>query len=234
MAGAVGMGIDSSTFQDGALALIWAGLVKAATEDRATGAFQVARRTFGSAIPEAGMERLIGISRLEPTSMYARNLAEAVMGHSKRRKVRERIEAASIELAKDNAWQDTWKAVSGCIREAEQCASAHAITKDLASLCDAYIEDERNGRAEGKVGIGMAEYDEYFGKLGPGEVLVMAGRPAVGKTALAIQIADNVVRNGGKAMIVSLEMNGKDLVGRIAKQRIGRNGAIAKGCSKSE
>ena len=35
-------------------------------------------------------------------------------------------------------------------------------------------------------------------------------------------------------MIVSLEMNGKDLVGRIAKQRIGRNGAIAKGCSKSE
>ena len=131
VAGAVGMGIDSSTFQDGALALIWAGLVKAATEDRATGAFQVARRTFGSAIPEAGMERLIGISRLEPTSMYARNLAEAVMGHSKRRKVRERIEAASIELAKDNAWQDTWKAVSGCIREAEQCASAHAITKEI-------------------------------------------------------------------------------------------------------
>lgn len=35
-------------------------------------------------------------------------------------------------------------------------------------------------------------------------------------------------------MIVSLEMNGKDLVGRIAKQRVGRAAAISKGCTKAE
>jgi replicative DNA helicase len=104
----------------------------------------------------------------------------------------------------------------------------------LAALCDEYIAEERNGKAAGKVGTGIAECDDYFGKLGAGEVLVMAGRPAVGKTALAIQMADSVVRAGGRAMIVSLEMNGKDLVGRIAKQRAGRGSAITRGCSKEE
>jgi replicative DNA helicase len=236
VAGAVGIGVAVDAFIDPMLGALWQSLVACATEHKSTQAFLVARQTFGASLSETNLAIVTEISALEPTSIYAKTLALEVVNDSKRRKASAKLQQACGALAKtaERNWDDDWSLARAAIREAEQAASAHAITKGLAALCDEYIAEERNGKAAGKVGTGIAECDDYFGKLGAGEVLVMAGRPAVGKTALAIQMADSVVRAGGRAMIVSLEMNGKDLVGRIAKQRAGRGSAITRGCSKAE
>jgi replicative DNA helicase len=233
VAGAVGLGVSAEVFSDARLGMIWAGLVEAATHDKTTHTFNVARRTFGAAMND-NVQLMIEIAQLEPTSIYAKVLALEVVNEAKRKKAGAKLGQALAALSHTDTWDEAWALARESIREAEQAASAHAVTKDLGALVDEYIAEERNGKAAGKVGIGIDEYDEFFGKIGAGEVCVMAGRPAVGKTALAIQMADSVVRAGGRAMIVSLEMNGKDLVGRIAKQRIGRSGVITKGCSKSE
>lgn len=236
VAGAVGLGVCADAFTDARLGGIWESLVACATEHKSTQPFLVARQTFGETLTADDLAVITEIASLEPTSIYAKTLAIAVVNEAKRRKAGAKLRQAlaALEAETKQGWDEDWSLAREAIREAEQAASAYAITKDLVALCDEYIAEERNGKVVGKVGIGIAEHDDFFGKICPGEVLVIAGRPAVGKTALAIQMADSVVRGGGRAMIVSLEMNGKDLVGRISKQRVGRSSVITKGCLKAE
>lgn len=234
VAGAVGLGVSSSAFSDCQMGQVWAGLVLAATEDRKTTAFHVLRRTYGSNITEVAVAQLREIASLEPTSIYARTLAVEVVGESKRRAVVERLAGALVLAKAGEGWDEDWAKASAAIRDAQQTAAAHAVTADLEALVDAYIAEEMSGKPPGTVGLGIPEFDEFFGLLGPGEVLVMAGRPGVGKTALALQMADATVRAGKSAVLISLEMSGKDLVGRLAKQRAGRAAAIFRGCSKAD
>lgn len=235
VARAVGLGVSSSSFSDCQIGQVWAGLVAAATEDRKTGSFFVARRTFGKKIPETGLALIAEIEKLEPTSLYVRHLAEAVVGESKRRAVVSRLKTAlaAVMIGKDE-WSESWTKAAAAMREAQAAAAAHAVTADLESLCDAYIAEETSGKPPGTIGTGIAAFDDFLGLMAPGEVLVMAGRPGVGKTALALQMADAAVRSGKRAIVFSLEMAGKDLIGRLAKQRAGRKASVVKGCTKAE
>lgn len=61
------------------------------------------------------------------------------------------------------------------------------------------------------------------GGLRPGRMLVLAARPAVGKSSLAQFVAQNVARDGRKALILSQEMAVEDLADR-AFAGIGRVG----------
>ncbi len=234
VANAVGLGVTASAFSDCQIAQVWAGLVAAATEDRKTGSFFVARRAFGLTIPPAGMALVAEIEKLEPTSLYAKKLAAQVIGESKRRAVALRLQSALVAIGAGEEWGESWARASAAIREAQSSAAANAVTADLEALCDAYIAEEMSGKPPGTIGTGVPAFDEGLGLLAPGEVLVMAGRPGVGKTALAVQMADAAVRSGKRAMVFSLEMNGKDLIGRIARQRSGRPAAVTRGCTRAE
>lgn len=59
--------------------------------------------------------------------------------------------------------------------------------------------------------------DPFLGGLARGEVLVLASRPSVGKSAIALQIARNVAEQPGKkSLIFTLEMTRLQLWARIA------------------
>lgn len=75
---------------------------------------------------------------------------------------------------------------------------------------------------------GYVDLDKMTSGLQPGDVIVIAGRPSMGKTALALNIAEHVTLNLGKeALIFSMEMSAEQLgmrllssVGRIDQQRL--------------
>jgi replicative DNA helicase len=62
---------------------------------------------------------------------------------------------------------------------------------------------------------GYPELDLLTGGMRGGNLTIIAGRPAMGKSALAVNIAEHVVMNGGKAAVFSLEMTGSELAMRI-------------------
>ncbi len=101
-------------------------------------------------------------------------------------------------------------------------ALAHSI--EMASK--AY---ERDGNLSG-ISSGMKTLDERLGGLQPSDLLVLAGRPSMGKTALVANIAYNVAsayepehspdgeikaKNGGRVAFFSLEMSSEQLATRI-------------------
>jgi len=74
---------------------------------------------------------------------------------------------------------------------------------------------------------GYARLDKFIGGFVPGELIVLAGRPGMGKTALAFCLAIQHCRYGGRVMFFSIEMNkeqlgdrGLALIGQIDNLRI--------------
>lgn len=59
------------------------------------------------------------------------------------------------------------------------------------------------------------DLDEMTGGLQRGELIVVAARPSVGKTAFALNVAAAHAKNEGSAMIFSLEMGTKQLLQRM-------------------
>jgi replicative DNA helicase len=63
---------------------------------------------------------------------------------------------------------------------------------------------------------GFAKLDEYTAGLQPGDLIIIAGRPSMGKTTLAINIAENAaLGHGRKAAVFSMEMSVEQLVFRM-------------------
>jgi replicative DNA helicase len=72
---------------------------------------------------------------------------------------------------------------------------------------------------------GFASLDRMTNGLHEGEMVVIAARPSMGKTALAMNIAENIAIDSGKAVAVfSLEMSAQQLVQRIICSRARVNG----------
>ena len=67
---------------------------------------------------------------------------------------------------------------------------------------------------------GLAALDTQTGGLHRGEYVILGGRPSMGKTALAIQIAYNVAQAGGGVFYASLEMPVALLIPRIASCKL--------------
>ncbi len=76
--------------------------------------------------------------------------------------------------------------------------------------------DERFHKAGEFSGIasGYAELDRLTCGLQPGDLIIVAGRPSMGKTTLAVNIAENVAGDSGVALVFSLEMGAPQLVER--------------------
>ena len=74
----------------------------------------------------------------------------------------------------------------------------------------------KNSR-EGVTGIpsGFAKFDEMTSGMQKGDLLILAARPSMGKTALALNIAMNAWHSGANIGVFSLEMSSEQLVLRM-------------------
>ena len=63
---------------------------------------------------------------------------------------------------------------------------------------------------------GFYDLDEILnGGLAPGNLILLAGRPSMGKTAFAVNVAQNLIEKGKSALIFSLEMGKDELIQRM-------------------
>ncbi|MCZ6811794.1 MAG: replicative DNA helicase [Planctomycetota bacterium] len=68
---------------------------------------------------------------------------------------------------------------------------------------------------------GFAGLDELTGGFQQGDFIIIAGRPSMGKTALALNVAENMAMRGDGVGIFSLEMSKHHLVERLLASRSG-------------
>ncbi|HWX83995.1 MAG TPA: replicative DNA helicase [Xanthobacteraceae bacterium] len=123
---------------------------------------------------------------------------------------------------------------------------AQALTTAVDMAAHAY---QRDGSLSG-LATGLTDLDSRMGGLQPSDLIILAGRPGMGKSALATNIAYNVAKawagevradghmatvNGGIIGFFSLEMSAEQLATRIISEQTGipsnkiRRGAIDEG-----
>lgn len=93
--------------------------------------------------------------------------------------------------------------------------------KDLVHRAVGRIEEmhNRQGKPMG-LPTGLADLDKITGGLQKGEMIVIAARPSVGKSSIAMQIAEHVAMEVGEAVgVFSLEMTADSLVMRTLCSR---------------
>lgn len=76
--------------------------------------------------------------------------------------------------------------------------------------------------------LGLTDLDGLTGGMLPGNLIVVAARPHMGKTALAIQVAENVCTEK-PGLMFSLEAQRREIAGRMVewhKHRLGRDAAV--------
>ena len=86
------------------------------------------------------------------------------------------------------------------------------ILKLTMSEITAELRDDNVG---GKIKLGFPKLDAMLGGLRPGSLNILAARPSMGKSALAINMAANVAANQNPVAIFSLEMSKQEIASRL-------------------
>jgi replicative DNA helicase len=189
-----------------------------------------------------GLAYLNALAQAVPSAANLRRYAEIV----RERAILRKLVSASDEIA-TNALNPQGKAVSTILDDAEArilrigeegmrgAQSLHSMDKLLVQLMDRVNELAEHG-ADDVTGVrtGFYDLDRMTAGLQKGDLIVLAARPSMGKTAFAINIGENVAINEGLPVLVfSMEMGAAQLalrmvgsIGRIDQSHL-RTGRLA-------
>lgn len=164
-----------------------------------------------------GAPALLALMEGTLTAANARHQAKVVREHATVRSV---IQAASEVLV--NAYErrdppDEILANAEKTLAAVQVGSYGKEAKSLPQLLGDVADQISQRKKRGLVGVptGLFTLDECLGGMRAGETTVLAARPGMGKTALAMTMAENAARCGKKVHFVSIEMPAEQLVERL-------------------
>jgi len=181
-------------------------------------------QSLGKADECGGIAYLNALAQSVPSAANLRRYAEIVRERAILRKLIE----ASDEIA-TNAFNPQGRAVTQILDEAEgrifKIGEEGSRTKQgfqsmdhlVVQLIDRVTELHENG-AEEVTGVrtGFYDLDRMTAGLQGGDLIVLAARPSMGKTAFALNIAENVaVQEGLPVAVFSMEMGASQLALRM-------------------
>jgi len=192
-------------------------------------------QSIGKAEEVGGLGYLNALAQYVPSASNIRRYAEIV----RERAILRKLVTASDEIA-TNAFNTQGKPVPQILDEAEQ--KIFQIGEEGSRLKQGFqnmdqlaviLMDRVNQMADSPSDItgvpsGFVDFDKMTSGMQAGDLIVLAARPSMGKTALAINIAEHVALNEGLPVAVfSMEMGASQLairivgsIGRIDQQRL--------------
>ncbi|WP_399311200.1 MULTISPECIES: replicative DNA helicase [Undibacterium] len=191
----------------------------------------------GKAEDAGGLVYLNALAQNTPSAANIRRYAEIVRDRGVLRK----LITVSDEIA-GNAFNPQGKEVKQMLDEAESKIFAIAeegargaqgfqaiqplLTQVVERIDELYNRDNQNDITG--VPTGFVDLDKMTSGLQPGDLIIVAGRPSMGKTAFSLNIGENVAIDSGLPVAVfSMEMGGAQLamrmlgsVGRLDQSRL--------------
>lgn len=97
------------------------------------------------------------------------------------------------------------------------------ILKEHGEVMDQRLAQANLGKMPGLT-YGLSGLDDLTGGMQSGQLIIIAARPAMGKTALALHVSKSPALQGASVMIASLEMTGISLTDRLLASYAGIDG----------
>ena len=155
-----------------------------------------------------------------PTSVYASHYAQIINRTSTMRNlIKAATEIASLGYEPDFE-------VDSAIKQSEDILFQIRETREnrdfrsLRAVLDTYLEESSNDDPDNLTNTqpiltGFRDLDSLLGGLQRSDLFILAARPSIGKSSLALNIAMNACKNNSTVAILSLEMSGEQLAMRM-------------------
>ncbi|CAJ2717107.1 replicative DNA helicase [Burkholderia pseudomallei] len=176
--------------------------------------FEIARE-HGRADSFGGLAYLNALAQNTPGSAGIARWAEIIVDRWRLRGL-----ASAADRISESAFNTRGRPVSEIIAEAQASLEPLAATRTFEPQLPApvllkiieEIDSRYNGAPLAVTPTGLRDLDEKFGGgMRGGDLVVIAGRPSMGKTAISMTIGGNVAQDTGTVLIFSLEMPAKQL-----------------------
>ncbi len=171
-----------------------------------------------------GVKTITDIAAVVPTAARIEHYAAIVKDCSVRRQLAGLAESIQVKIRED---QDTERVLSAAqealirisLARPSRAASAQDVAKLMMELAEtAYVN---KGRLRG-IPTGLATLDKMTLGFEPGQLVIVAGRPGMGKTAFALQVLNSASISGKvPSALVSLEMAKEEIAVRLASMLSG-------------
>ena len=202
-------------------------IVRQIAENRPADAVTVseALQSMGQLENVGGLAYIVALASNTPSAANIRRYAEIV----RERSVMRRLAEVATGIA-DTAYAPAGRSASQLLDEAEakvfEIAESGSrgqagfteikpLLKEVVERIDELYHRDNDSGVTG-VPTGFHDLDQKTSGLQPGDLIIVAGRPSMGKTAFSINIAENVALDTGLPVAVfSMEMGGTQLVMRM-------------------
>jgi replicative DNA helicase len=180
-------------------------------------------RKAGKLDAVGGVPFVTNLGQVEATTAGIDDYCQTVKDYSRRRQI--------VELARQaiGSASDTGKRIEeiegslqAALMEGEQITKRKGLYDSKALIFA--LQDDIDKRASGEqIGVktGICGIDAHIGSMEAGNLVIIAGRPSHGKSALACTIAINAARAGKSVLWFTMEMDAVETARRIVSQVAG-------------
>jgi len=166
-----------------------------------------------------GFTYLFTLTDYTPSAGAGAHYAEIVRNYSLKRQLEEAATKITEAAKSDMPFLDARKAAEGLLMGVGYSERGGGLEAAENAAHEVFSQIEARMRGDAKafgVMTGFTDLDELMVGMGPGELIILAARPAMGKTSLAMQVAFSVARlQRGGSLVWSLEMPKEQLLGRM-------------------
>ena len=178
-----------------------------------------------------GTEYLVKLTRFSGSSKQAIDYAKVIHEMYLRRElilISDKLSSDTLNSQEDNAEniiENTEKSLFDLAERGSFSQSFLKFNKALDQTIEMATLAMKNDRGIVGVPTGLTELDEKLGGLHKSDLIILAGRPSMGKTALATNIAYNAAQNilsrqeKSSVAFFSLEMSSEQLSTRILSEQ---------------
>lgn len=132
-----------------------------------------------------------------------------------RRKGLQNLHKATQDILTADTIEDQM-AVLSCVTDGIEARGGDFKTySEIMKTALGRLDARMKGEVTQGLKTGFCDIDERLGGLNPGNVMIVGGRPAMGKTTYAMNIGENVADAGGNVLVFSLEMPDAELADRM-------------------
>ncbi len=160
-----------------------------------------------------GVHALSGYLDYAAFRFEAREYARVISEKARARRIIDATNLAANELSAGASLEE----IEHILLDLTENPKINALSSSYADEAMQSFQEvvENRGKSRG-LSTGYSDLDRKMGGFDKGELTVLAGRPSMGKTALAIGLAYKILREGKSVFFASLEMTGRALVQRMA------------------
>lgn len=159
---------------------------------------------------------LVGFTDSVPTGLHARHYAEKVRDMSVRRRMRQAgeeliVHADDMTLSTEKITESAQEVVYSLGADRNEKSFVH-IKDSLKEQWDSLEKQLAEGKHAVGLTLGYIELDDALTGMHPGELIVIAGRPSMGKSTFAINMIHKIASIGNPVLFFSVEMSTQNVV----------------------